>query len=61
MTDLERKEAVIAQISTVYDPEIPVNVYELGLIYEINFPEEKKAHILMTLTAPACPAAEIIP
>ncbi|MEM8889466.1 MAG: iron-sulfur cluster assembly protein [Bacteroidota bacterium] len=61
MTDLERKEAVIAQISTVYDPEIPVNVYELGLIYEIRFPEDKKAHILMTLTAPACPAAEIIP
>jgi len=61
MTYLERKEAVIEQIKKVFDPEIPVDVYELGLIYEIKFPEDKKAHILMTLTAPACPAAEIIP
>lgn len=61
MTYLERKEAVIEQIKTVYDPEIPVDVYELGLIYEIKFPEENKAHIMMTLTAPACPAAEILP
>ncbi|MEM6800187.1 MAG: iron-sulfur cluster assembly protein [Bacteroidota bacterium] len=61
MSELKRKEAVIEQIKTVYDPEIPVDVYELGLIYEINFPEDSKAHILMTLTAPACPAAEIIP
>ncbi|MEL6676292.1 MAG: SUF system Fe-S cluster assembly protein [Bacteroidota bacterium] len=55
------KEDIIERISTVYDPEIPVNIYELGLVYEVNIPEEKKVHVLMTLTAPACPAAEIIP
>ena len=56
----ETKEQLIAQIKTIYDPEIPVNIYELGLIYEVTV-TEGKAHILMTLTAPACPAAEIIP
>lgn len=56
------KEQIIEQLKTVFDPEIPVNIYELGLIYQVNWEEESgKAHILMTLTAPACPAAEIIP
>jgi len=55
------KNAVIEQIKTIYDPEIPVNIYELGLIYEVTVSEEGNAHVLMTLTAPACPAAEIIP
>lgn len=55
------KEAIIEQIKTVYDPEIPINIYELGLIYDVNVSEEGHAHILMTLTAPACPAAEILP
>ncbi|MEL7339687.1 MAG: iron-sulfur cluster assembly protein, partial [Bacteroidota bacterium] len=46
----------------VYDPEIPVNIYELGLIYDIEVTEDlKHAHVLMTLTAPACPAAEMLP
>lgn len=54
-------EQVVEQIRTVYDPEIPVNIYELGLIYEVTVKENKDVHILMTLTAPACPAAEIIP
>ncbi|MEM6763772.1 MAG: iron-sulfur cluster assembly protein [Bacteroidota bacterium] len=61
MDTLETKEAIIEQLKTVFDPEIPVNIYELGLIYEVTVLEDHKAHILMTLTAPACPAAEIIP
>ncbi|MEM6630508.1 MAG: SUF system Fe-S cluster assembly protein [Bacteroidota bacterium] len=61
MNQGELRDKVIEQIRTVYDPEIPVNIYELGLIYEVKIMEEDKAHILMTLTAPACPAAEILP
>lgn len=55
------KEQIVEQLRTVYDPEIPVDIYQLGLVYEVNVLEGGKAHILMTLTAPACPAAEIIP
>ncbi len=55
------KEKIIAAIKQVYDPEIPVDVYELGLIYEINLYPINNVHILMTLTSPNCPAAEIIP
>ncbi|MEZ4774438.1 MAG: DUF59 domain-containing protein [Bacteroidia bacterium] len=55
------KDNVIEVIKTVYDPEIPVNIWELGLIYDVNISDEGKAHILMTLTAPACPAAEMLP
>lgn len=55
------KAGVIDQIKTVYDPEIPVNIYELGLIYEVNVAESGKVDVVMTLTAPACPAAEILP
>jgi FeS assembly SUF system protein len=55
------KEPIIDQLKTVFDPEIPVNIFDLGLIYDVTFPEEGKAHVLMTLTAPACPAAEILP
>lgn len=55
------KEAVIAQIKTVFDPEIPVNIYELGLIYDVQILEGGKVKVVMTLTAPACPAAEILP
>ncbi len=57
----ELKALAVEQIKMVYDPEIPVNIYELGLIYEVSIQEENKVHVLMTLTAPACPAAEIIP
>jgi FeS assembly SUF system protein len=57
--DLENK--VIAAIKTVYDPEIPVDVYELGLIYEINIDEENCVDIKMTLTSPSCPSAEELP
>ena len=55
------KEKVVAAIKTVYDPEIPVDIYELGLIYEINVYPVNNVYILMTLTSPSCPAAEIIP
>ncbi|MDH5610623.1 MAG: iron-sulfur cluster assembly protein, partial [Cyclobacteriaceae bacterium] len=55
------KEKVIDKIKMVYDPEIPVDVYELGLIYEINIFPLNNVHILMTLTSPACPSAEEIP
>ena len=61
MDRFDIKEAIIEQIRTIYDPEIPVNIYELGLIYEVNVSDEGDANILMTLTAPACPAAEILP
>ncbi|NMM50500.1 DUF59 domain-containing protein [Marinigracilibium pacificum] len=57
----ELKDKVVAAIKTVYDPEIPVDIYELGLIYEINFFPVNNVHILMTLTSPSCPAAEEIP
>jgi FeS assembly SUF system protein len=52
---------VIAAISTIFDPEIPVNIYELGLIYAIEVDAEKNVNIRMTLTAPACPVAGTLP
>ncbi len=55
------KEKVITAIKTVYDPEIPVDVFELGLIYEINVYPVNNVYVLMTLTSPNCPAAETIP
>ncbi|MEL6627970.1 MAG: SUF system Fe-S cluster assembly protein [Bacteroidota bacterium] len=55
------KDKAVEQIRTVFDPEIPVNIFELGLIYEVNVKEDGHVHVLMTLTAPACPAAEILP
>ena len=55
------KPLVVQALSTVYDPEIPVNIYELGLIYEIIVDGSKAVGIRMTLTAPACPAAQVLP
>ena len=55
------KEKIVDALKTVYDPEIPVDIYELGLIYEINVYPVDNVYILMTLTSPACPAAEVIP
>lgn len=55
------REKVVDAIKMVYDPEIPVDIYELGLIYEINVYPVNNVFILMTLTSPACPAAEVIP
>jgi FeS assembly SUF system protein len=61
MTDEELKEEVIKAIKEVYDPEIPVNVYELGLIYDIKIFPVNNVYVLMTLTSPSCPSAESIP
>lgn len=60
-TKNEIREDVIEQLRTIFDPEIPVNIYELGLIYEINISDENQVHVLMTLTSPNCPAAESLP
>ena len=55
------KEKVILEIKKIYDPEIPVNIYELGLIYNIDIDEKNKVNIDMTLTSPNCPVAESLP
>ncbi|UCG50861.1 MAG: SUF system Fe-S cluster assembly protein [Candidatus Latescibacterota bacterium] len=55
------RKLVIETIKTVYDPEIPVDIYELGLIYSIDISPDGKVDIKMTLTSPACPVAEILP
>ena len=59
MSDL--KKSIIEVIKKIYDPEIPVNIYELGLIYNITVNEDKKVDIEMTLTSPNCPVAESLP
>lgn len=56
---LEQK--VISTLETIFDPEIPVNIYELGMIYNINVTDDANVDILMTLTSPACPVAESLP
>ncbi len=60
MTKYDIEEKVVAMLKTVYDPEIPVNVYDLGLIYKIDVSDGGEVAIDMTLTAPNCPAAEFI-
>ena len=57
----ELKEKIVSEIKKIYDPEIPVNIYELGLIYKIEIKETKKVNIDMTLTSPNCPVAESLP
>ena len=59
MEDLKNK--VISEIKKIYDPEIPVNIYELGLIYKIEIENKNKVLIEMTLTSPNCPVAESLP
>ena len=59
MNDL--KEKIINEIKKIYDPEIPVNIYELGLIYKIEVNDKKKVNIDMTLTTPNCPVADSLP
>jgi FeS assembly SUF system protein len=61
MNTEELKEKVIECIQTIYDPEIPVNIYELGLIYEVTVLPINNVQIVMTLTAPGCPAAQSLP
>lgn len=55
------KEKVVEAVSTCYDPEIPVNIYELGLIYDISINPASEVTVKMTLTSPACPAAQSLP
>lgn len=61
ITPQELEDKVIEKIHTVYDPEIPVDIYDLGLIYDISITEENEVVVLMTLTAPNCPEAGGIP
>ena len=57
---LEKEAEIVRVLKTVYDPEIPVNIYDLGLIYKIDLAEDGKLVIDMTLTAPSCPAVDFI-
>lgn len=59
--DTELMQRVIDEIKTCYDPEIPVDIWELGLIYELDLNDEKELKITMTLTSPNCPVAETLP
>ena len=62
ITDKKELEQIIIDVmKTIFDPEIPVDIYELGLIYEINLDDDLNAHVLMTLTSPNCPVAESLP
>ena len=61
-TEIEQLgEEIVKVICTIYDPEIPVNIYELGLIYDVKIENENTAKIIMTLTSPNCPVAESLP
>ena len=55
-----RIDLIIERLKDVYDPEIPVNIYDLGLIYNVDVDENNKASIVMTLTAPGCPVADVL-
>ncbi len=57
----ELSEKIVTVLKDIYDPEIPVNIYDLGLIYEINIDNEAVANILMTVTSPNCPVADTLP
>ena len=57
----ELKDKIVSEIKKIYDPEIPVNIFELGLIYKIEIKDKKKVNIEMTLTSPNCPVAESLP
>ena len=54
-------DAIIETLKTIFDPEIPVNIYEMGLIYEVRVDDDANAFVLMTLTSPNCPVAESLP
>ena len=58
---IDLKEKIINEIKKIYDPEIPVNIYDLGLIYKVEVKDDKKVNIEMTLTTPNCPVAESLP
>lgn len=56
----KRIDLIIERLKDVYDPEIPVNIYDLGLIYNVDIDENNQANIVMTLTAPGCPVADVL-
>ena len=58
---LAKRDDIVEALKTVYDPELPINIYDLGLIYEINQSDNGNVHIDMSLTAPGCPVAEVLP
>ena len=58
---MELKEKIIGEIKKIYDPEIPVNIYDLGLIYDVKVYEDNNVDVKMTLTTPNCPVAESLP
>ncbi len=58
---LSIEEEIVNTLKTIFDPEIPVNIYDLGLIYEVNVEEDGKVRVVMTLTSPNCPVAESMP
>jgi FeS assembly SUF system protein len=58
---LSLRPGIVGAVCSVYDPEIPVNIWELGLIYGIDIDDERRVHIRMTLTAPGCPSAQTLP
>ena len=60
-SDAELEQRVVAALRSIYDPEIPVNIYDLGLIYVVHIDERSAVHVQMTLTAPACPVAGTLP
>lgn len=61
LSDEAKKAKVVEALKTVYDPEIPVNIFELGLIYEVNIYPVNSCYVSMTLTSPACPSAQELP
>jgi len=61
MSEASLRDQVIEVLRGIYDPEIPVNIYEMGLVYEVTVDDESNVHILMTLTSPMCPVAESLP
>ena len=58
---MQIRDRIIATLKTIYDPEIPVDIYELGLIYGVEVADDGEVHVIMTLTTPMCPVAETLP
>ena len=58
---MDLKEKIIGEIKKIYDPEIPVNIYDLGLIYDVKVDDQKNVDVIMALTTPNCPVAESLP